>query len=158
MEETIKRHPLRESVYTTGAFLERISYQNSRGETVFGWLVAGFEDDTFQGSRYLSVEPYASNLKGLTPDDEEEPEENAISWVSRIQKMLLDYGATKLDLDEYCLTGCGYIATVYTDMVEYAHGETEEFENLEDDTLEDLVCVVERQIEANKKAFEKSQS
>lgn len=42
-------------------------------------------------------------------------------------------------------------------MVEYAHGDTEEYENLEDDVLDSLVIAVEMQIVANQKAFKRCQ-
>jgi hypothetical protein len=153
-QPTLTRYSSDKSAFTTGAYIQPVSYIGQNGNKIFGWMVTGFEDDTYQDGEYLDVEVSADSLAGLTPDndeDEESPEE-------KMKQLLRNYGVTKLDLDEYHPTGYGYITTVYTDMVEYAHGESEEFKNLEDNTLEDLVCAVERQIEANEKAFEKSQS
>ena len=166
-QPTLRRYSNDKPAFTTGAYIQPVSYTGPNGDRVFGWMVTGFEDDTFRDGKYLDVEVCADSLAGLTPDNDEDEEDkgpeqshaqNTISPKLQIQKMLPDYGVTKLDLDEYHLTGYGYITTVYTDRVEYAHGETEELENLEDETLEDLVCAIEQQIVANEKAFEKSQS
>lgn len=104
---------------------------------------------------------YADILKQIQEQGNQEDDntelEDTLSPKHRIQRMLLNYGVTKLDLDEYCPTGYGYIATVYTDMVEYSHGGTDDYDNLEDHYIDDLVIAVEMQIVANEKAMKRCQ-
>lgn len=75
----------------------------------------------------------------------------------RIQQMLLNSVTTHIELEEHFATSNGYITGVGTGGFDYSHGEVGHYENLEDDTLEDLASAVEMQIEANQKTSDKSQ-
>lgn len=92
----------------------------------------------------------------LEPTLAPEPQ-NTLSPKERIRQMLLNYGTTRLMLDEALTTRYGYIKEVCTEGITYLNQSTEEYENLGDVVLEDLVQAVEMQIEANQKAFDKSQ-
>lgn len=279
IQPALMYHPDGKTYFTTGAYIQRISYVNRQGQTVFGWIVTSFESDTYCDGDYAEVSDYGTFLDALTPpandeerkteyiiqslqsfglkrielglyktmleaenstiyvrkldsissagqitqiestldeflldcphfsqttreilvdtfgrdrlnifitpenvlvigscraniwmvtehphkyippakEEKEEAQQDDLPPKERIRCMLLNYGVTKLDLEEYCKTGYGYIATVYTEMVEYAHGDAEYYENIEDDVLEDLVIAVEMQIEANEKAFKRCQ-
>ncbi|MDR2005341.1 MAG: hypothetical protein LBQ74_20145 [Prevotella sp.] len=269
---SLKRHNSKGTYYTTGAYIEPISYSNSLGKTVYGWIVTGFEADTFCDGDSVDVSDYATFLDGLTPpaDDEdrkteyiihslqsfdfqrielglyktmledgpssvyirqlddishaghitqiestldkylldcphfsqtlreilvdtfgrdrqdifladenaliigscraniwkiqEHPhkyipseQENVLPPKQRIQQMLLNYGTINLEFDEKLGTASGYITGVATEGFDYSHGVVGYYEDLDDDVLEDLAAVVEMQIEANQKQFDKSQ-
>ncbi len=106
---------------------------------------------------YLIADEMLKNRQQTGYNKENQETDKALSPIARIQQMLVNYGDTRIDLDEYYKTGNGYIATVYTHFVEYAHGDTEEYENLEYDILEALVYEVENQIVSNEKAFKRCQ-
>lgn len=165
-QNTLTRYRDDKYAFTTGAFLQRISYINAGGKRVFGWIVTGFEEDTYKDGSYLEVEAYADTLQGLTPDyelsvpDEDtlnNTEKNTLPAKTRIIKMLIDYGAGHLNFDQHFVTSGGYIISAGTEGFDYSHGEVGYYENLEDDTLEEFACAVEMQIEANLKIFKKSQ-
>lgn len=79
------------------------------------------------------------------------PSDQSYSPQSRIQSMMSIECLDSVDLEEYYKTGYGYIATVYPEMVLYAHGDTERFENLEDDVLEGLALELKVIIQKSKK-------
>lgn len=69
---TLTRYSDDKYAYATGAFLQRVSYINLSGKRVFGWIVTGFEADTYRNGVYLEVEADADTLEGLTPPEEAE--------------------------------------------------------------------------------------
>ena len=79
------------------------------------------------------------------------PGKDSYSPQARIQAMMSIECLDSVDLEEYYKTGNGYITTVYPEMVLYAHGDTEQYENLEDDVLEGLALEVKVIIQESKK-------
>lgn len=70
-QPTLSRYGSEKYAFTTGAFLQRISYINQNGKRVFGWMVTGFEQDTYRNGDCLEVEADADTLEGLTPPEAE---------------------------------------------------------------------------------------
>lgn len=160
---TLTRYGEDKYAFTTGAYIQPISYIGRDGKRYFGWIVTGFEDDTYRDGSYLDVNACAETLQDLTPDDEmdENPtvteKQNPILPKLRIRQNLTDYGTTNLEFDEKFATSSGYITSVSNEGFDYAHGEFGHFEDLDDDVLEDLACAVELQIEANNKTLKRAQ-
>ncbi|MDR1716501.1 MAG: hypothetical protein LBS20_11720 [Prevotella sp.] len=95
-ESILTRYPCDKAIFTTGAYIERISYVNSSGKTVFGWIVNGFEHDTYCDGDYIDVTSYGTFLDALTPpaDDEERKTEYIV-------RSLQSYGLQRIELRLY---------------------------------------------------------
>ena len=147
--------------FTTGAHIQPVSYIGRNGKKNFGWMVTGFEDDTYRYGNYLDVEVCADTFAGLTPnnDEEEDPAKNTeINGRSKIYRFLIDYGSRCIELDTPFKSSLGNVTSVGFDWVDIEGGEnTEDYENLGNDELKDLAYEVEQQIEADEKIFQKSQ-
>lgn len=75
----------------------------------------------------------------------------------KILRLITNAGISQLEFDSPVATPFGYITAIGTNGVEYRHGELLELEQLTEDDLDNLVYAVELQIDADEKAFNKSQ-
>jgi len=96
LKATLTRYPSGQSVFTTGAYIEPVSYTNSLGHKVFGWIVNGFEDDTYKGGQYLEVNASASFLAALTPPQDAESRDEEY-----IVQSLIGCGLHRYELGKY---------------------------------------------------------
>ena len=162
LQSTLTRYSNDKSAFTTGAYIQPISYIGRDGKRTFGWIVTGFEDSTYRDGNYLDVEVCADTLAGLTPDNDEieEPaKDTEVDGRSKIYRLLIDYGSQCIELDMPFMSSLGNITSIGFEGVDIGGGEsTGDYENLGDDELKDLAYEVERQIEANEKVYKKSQS
>lgn len=94
-------HPDGKTYFTTGAYIQRISYVNRQGQTVFGWIVTSFESDTFCDGNYVEVSDYGTFLEALTPpaDDEERNTEYIIQSLQSFGLKRIELGLYKTMLD-----------------------------------------------------------
>jgi len=145
---------------TLDQYLLNCSYFSQSAREILVDIFGRDREDAFAYQEtYLLIGQYLGNQWEVhenfdhlaQPISPQQPE-NVLPPKERIQKMLLNYDTTKLELEEYLPTGEGHIATVYTSMVEYSHEGTDDYENLEDEVLENLADAVESQIRANKTA------
>lgn len=163
-QPTLTYHPSRDPVYTTGAFIQPVSYVGSDGETVFGWIVTEFEDDTYRDGECLNIEVSADNLAGLTPEDEEE-EEDENAKISKeksknnISHFLVDYNIRYVELDTPFKSSLGRITAARLNGFEIEYGEdTGDYDSLRANELYELAYEIEQQILTDEKAFQRSQS
>lgn len=91
---TLTRYSDDKYAYTSGAYIQRVSYITVAGKRVFGWIVTAFEDDTYRNGLYLEVEGDADTLEGLTPAEE-------LRDTELIVKSLQSHGAQSSDLGMY---------------------------------------------------------
>lgn len=68
-QPTLTRYGSEKYAFTTGAYIQRVSYITLAGKRVFGWIVTGFDQDTYRNGDYLEVEADADTLEGLTPPE-----------------------------------------------------------------------------------------
>jgi hypothetical protein len=150
-QPTLTRYSNDKSAFTTGAYIQPVSYILQNGNRIFGWMVTGFEEDTYRDGAYLDVEACADSLAGLTPDEEENSKE-------KIYRLLIDYDSRHIELDTPFKSSLGNITSVGLNGFDIKNGEDMgEYENLNDKELDSLANEVEQQILANEKAFQKSQ-
>lgn len=79
-----------------------------------------------------------------------------ISGEEKIRELFLNNDLDYVTFDMHFPTDKGYIISVSADSFEYASGETGSFDELDEDTLENLAYELELQIEADKEVFDKA--
>lgn len=106
-QPTLTRYSDDKFAYTTGAYIQRVSYINVGGKRVFGWIVTGFEEDTYRNGLYLEAEADADTLEGLTPPEEE------LRDSEHIVKTLQSYGAQRSEIGMYKINLPDEKVTIY---------------------------------------------
>ena len=152
-QPTLTRYSNDKSAFTTGAYIQPVSYIGQNGKRLFGWIVTGFEEDTYRNGEYLEVESCANTLAGLTPDNDDKNEE---SPEDKIKHLLREYRSDEIKLDTPMKSSSGNITRVTMDGVDVEGGEdTIEFSEINEDDIHNLAHEVEQQIIANEKTYEK---
>lgn len=155
IQPALTDYPGEQPAYTTGAYIRPAGYIGRNGKWVFGWMVTGFEGDTYRDGKYLDVKVSAGTPAGLTPgnDEDKKPAEEAI------KKLLGNYWSDEIELEMPLQSSSGNIVKVTPDGVYIENREDiTGFSALNEDDLFNIAWEAGLQIEANEKAFEKSQS
>ncbi len=88
--------------FTTGAYIQPVSYIGRNGDRNFGWIVTGFESDTYRDGAYIDVKDYGNFLEELMPpaDDEDRKTEYIINAIQANGLQRIEPGVYKLRLQE----------------------------------------------------------